>query len=130
MKRDILNYLGQKIGELELPDDTSEQVWTQKLAVYAKEPEVVTPSIIVSGKLKEYQSKSDELITSLLTENTLAGITTAQSDEMFDNFIDVLIRLRSGAFPTAIYRLSQKTPVGFATQQVINRWIEKIKGYL
>ena len=130
MKRDILNYLGQKIGELELSDDTPEEVWNQKLAVYAKAPEVVTPSIIVSGKLKEYQSKSDELITSLLTENTLAGITTAQSDEMFDNFVDVLIRLRNGAFPTAIYRLSQKTPVGFATQQVIDRWIEKIKGYL
>lgn len=130
MTRDILNYLGQKIGELELPDDTPEEVWTAKLAVYAKEPEAVTPTKIVYGKLTEYQAKSQELITALLTENTLAGITTAQSDEMFDNFLDVLIRLRNGAFPTAIYRLSQKTPVGFATQEVIDRWIEKIKGYL
>lgn len=38
MKRDILNHLNEKIGELELPDDTSEEVWSAKLAPYAKEP--------------------------------------------------------------------------------------------
>ncbi len=35
MIRDILNYQGQIIGQLELPDDTSEEVWQKKLAVYA-----------------------------------------------------------------------------------------------
>lgn len=38
MKRDVLNYLGDKIGELELPDDTLESVWAEKLAAYAKAP--------------------------------------------------------------------------------------------
>lgn len=38
-KRDILNYLGQKIGELELPEGTSEEVWQQKLAMYAMPPQ-------------------------------------------------------------------------------------------
>jgi hypothetical protein len=37
-KRDILNYLGDKIGELELPLDTPEEVWQKKLAAYAKPP--------------------------------------------------------------------------------------------
>jgi hypothetical protein len=37
-KRDCLDYLGNKIGELELPDDTSEDVWSQKLAIYAAPP--------------------------------------------------------------------------------------------
>lgn len=38
MVRDILDYLGQKIGELELPDDTPEEVWQNRLAPYAKAP--------------------------------------------------------------------------------------------
>jgi hypothetical protein len=40
MTRDILNYQGTKIGELEFPDGTSESVWTSKLAEYAKAPAV------------------------------------------------------------------------------------------
>lgn len=38
MKRDILNYLDQKIGELELPDNTSEQEWEERLAIYKVAP--------------------------------------------------------------------------------------------
>jgi hypothetical protein len=38
MVRNILNYLGDVIGTLELPDDTSEAVWTEKLAKYAVAP--------------------------------------------------------------------------------------------
>lgn len=41
MIRDILNWQGVKIGELELPDGTSEEVWQRKLAVYAIAPESV-----------------------------------------------------------------------------------------
>ena len=37
-KRNILNHLGQVIGELELPDGTSEEVWAKKLAQYALPP--------------------------------------------------------------------------------------------
>jgi hypothetical protein len=36
--RDILNYLGEKIGEMTLPDDTTEAVWAEKLAMYAAPP--------------------------------------------------------------------------------------------
>lgn len=37
-KREILNYLGQVIGELELPADTSEEIWAEKLAKFALPP--------------------------------------------------------------------------------------------
>lgn len=37
-KRDVLNYLGEKVGELELPANTSEEVWAKKLAIYAAPP--------------------------------------------------------------------------------------------
>lgn len=38
MIRNILDYLGNVIGELELSDDTPEEVWTEKLAMYARAP--------------------------------------------------------------------------------------------
>lgn len=46
MKRNILDYLGNVIGELELPDDTAENVWQEKLARYAQPPaDVVVPDL-------------------------------------------------------------------------------------
>jgi len=41
--RNILDYNGNIIGELELPDNTSEDVWETKLAAYAKPP---APTVI------------------------------------------------------------------------------------
>ena len=38
MIRDILNRLDEKIGELELPDDTTEEVWEKELAPYKVAP--------------------------------------------------------------------------------------------
>jgi len=40
MIRDILNHLGEKIGDLELPNSTSEEEWLATLASYAKEPQL------------------------------------------------------------------------------------------
>jgi hypothetical protein len=45
MKKDIYNYLNQHIGELELPDDTSEEVWEKKLAFYRVGPEEIFPPV-------------------------------------------------------------------------------------
>lgn len=36
--RDIKNYLDQVVGQLELPDDTSDEVWARELAIYARPP--------------------------------------------------------------------------------------------
>lgn len=40
MKRNILDYQGNVIGELELPDGTSESVWADRLSTFAKPPPV------------------------------------------------------------------------------------------
>jgi hypothetical protein len=77
---------------------------------------------LVRSRIKFYQDQAPELLRELYTENTLLGITTAQSDQMFEDFKDVLIRLREGAWPTALYRLAQKQPSGFVTQTMIDRW--------
>lgn len=126
--RNILNYQGSIIGQISLPDGTDEKTWSTILAVYAQPPTPI--KVIIIDKLIDYQKVSDELVNSLKADNTLAGITTAQSAQMFDDFGDVLQMLREGAFPTAVYRLQQKAPSGFVTQDMINNWIEKIKIYL
>lgn len=45
IKRDILNYLNEKIGEIEFEDGTSEEVIQLKLAKYSKAPESSVPQV-------------------------------------------------------------------------------------
>ena len=44
MKRDII-VSGEKIGELELPDDTTEEVWEMQLAKYQPPPPRKLPDV-------------------------------------------------------------------------------------
>jgi hypothetical protein len=84
----------------------------------------------VEDKIKSFQMAATNLLIELYVANTMAGITTAQSDQMFDDYSDVLNRIREGAFPTALYRLNQKAPSGFVTQTLIDTWKAKIQAYL
>lgn len=82
---------------------------------------------IIKVKISNYQKIAPELLTELYAENTLSGLTTAQSDSMFESYGDVILRLKEGAFPTALYRLSQKAPSGFVTQQLLDTWAARIQ---
>lgn len=82
---------------------------------------------LINARIKFYQDQASTLMRDLYTANTLLGITLSQSDAMFDEYADVLIRIREGAWPTALYRLSQKSPSGFVTQEMINNWIARIQ---
>ncbi len=53
MKRDILNHLGEKVGELELPEGTPEQVWAEKLAAYAKPPANPVPRSVTNQQMRQ-----------------------------------------------------------------------------
>jgi hypothetical protein len=77
---------------------------------------------LIKSKIRSFQKMAPELLVEMYTQNTLMGITTAQSDAMFEQFQDVLIRIREGAWPTAVYKLSQKQPSGFVTQEMIDSW--------
>lgn len=85
---------------------------------------------VIVDRLKEYKKRGVQLVDELKADNTLAGITLEESAKMIDDFSDVLLMLREGMFPTAIYRLQQKQPQGFVTQEMLNNWIVKIKNYL
>lgn len=126
--RDILNSSGVVIGQLSLPITSTESEWANALAIYAQPPPGMPE--IVYDKISSYRRLAPNLLTELYRDNTLAGITVQQSDQMFDEYFDVLLRIKEGCFPTAIYRLQQKTPSGFVTQDMINSWIRKIQAYL
>jgi len=87
------------------------------------------PSIkkMVMERIFYYQRIAPELLVDLYADNTLLGITTQQSSQMFSDFSDVLECVSQGAFPTAVYKLQQKQPSGFVTQEMINSWIAKIQ---
>jgi predicted sulfurtransferase len=85
---------------------------------------------VINNRITYYQSVASDLMRQLYTDNTLAGITTQQSDQMVDDFSDVLIRIKEGLFPTAIYRLQSKEPSGFVTQELIDNWIARIQSYM
>jgi hypothetical protein len=77
---------------------------------------------IIKATIRKFQKAAPELLIQLYTANTLAGITTVQSDAMFTEYQDVLTCIREGAWPTALYRLNNKQPSGFVTQQMIDSW--------
>jgi len=91
-------------------------------------PESQMPDLhkLIKSRIKYYQDNASELLRDLYVQNTLLGITVEQSDQMFEDFEDILIRLREGAWPTALYRLSQKQPSGCVTQNMLDSWIALI----
>lgn len=52
-KRNIVNYLGQVVGEMELPDNTSEAVWAEKLAPYLRNPADVPRSDLTPRQVRQ-----------------------------------------------------------------------------
>lgn len=82
---------------------------------------------LVKARIKLYQDSAPELLRDFYATNTLLGLTVQQSDQLFADYQDVLVRLREGAWPTAIYRLSQKEPMGFVTEEMISNWVSLIQ---
>jgi hypothetical protein len=85
---------------------------------------------LVDQKIESYQMMAPKLLRALYAANTVAGISTAQSDIMVDDYQDVILRIREGLFPTALFRLQMKRPSGFVTQAILDAWRDKILAYL
>jgi hypothetical protein len=97
--------------------------WTLNGTTFSP-PEHQVPDLhkMIGDKIRYFQSQAPKLLTDMYIANTLAGISPSQSDQMFDDYSDVLTRIREGAWPTALYRLEQKQPSGFVTQNLIDQW--------
>jgi hypothetical protein len=129
IKRDVLNFSGVKIGEMEFPDGTPEEIIALNLSVYAINPAKPMPKVVFD-KIEEYEKLAPVMLREIKRDNTLAGITTTQSQEVFESFRDIIIALREGAFPTAYQMLTTKTPSGFVTQEMLDDWKKRILSYL
>lgn len=81
MKRDILNYLGQKIGEMELPDSTTEQEWSAKLAPYAVAPVSAEEQaqLYIKKSIKQRKEYAEDLIERFKALNLNANINALQA---------------------------------------------------
>jgi hypothetical protein len=75
--REILNYLGEIIGELSLPEGTTEEQWEAALAPYSAAPIIPTMQQIVEKKITDAKEFGDKLLNEFATENVLMGITQA-----------------------------------------------------
>lgn len=126
--RNAVNGNGDVVGEITMPDDTPEDVWTYLLAAYNPPAKPVFQQIY--DRLIQYESAAPRLLREIKTSNTLAGITLAQSAQMFTDFQHVLSAIREGAFPTAIYMLQNISPSGFVTQPMIDDMIGRITSKL
>lgn len=126
--RNLINYLGDVVGTITLPDGTTESQWANILAAYAQQP--ASTRTIIMEKLKDYKRKAIDLLDGMKADNTLAGINVVQSAAMFEEYQPILTAMREGAFPTAIYMLQQKTPSGFVTQEMLDNWIALLRANL
>lgn len=80
MIRDILNYQGNKIGELELPDNTPEDVWDKKLASFAVAPpsqEEVQASYLEYSIIERKQF-AEKMLENFKARNISQGINAVQ----------------------------------------------------
>jgi len=128
-----------KIIEGEFPDDLARTAGVSVVDVTDQECRVgwiidgnkigpINVQALVADRIKSYQEKAPQLLRGLYAANTLAGLTTPDSDALCDAFGDVILRLREGLWPTAIYRLQTKQPTLIATEQRIAEWVQLILG--
>jgi hypothetical protein len=115
--RDILNHLGVKIGELELPEGTSEDVWEEKLALYAAPPAVninpITPRQIRLQLLKleiTNQSVVDAIVAAIPEPERTQALIEWEYSIGFD---------RNAPFVDAVGLL-----LGFDSQELDDLWLQ------
>lgn len=92
--------------------------------------QTVSVKDMVKAKLKQYRSKTSELLIDLYATNTLSGMTSNESDALFELYQDVIFCLNEGAMPTAIYRINKKVDNGDISREVADEWIAKIQAVM
>lgn len=148
MKRDILDYLGNVIGEMDLPDDTSEEVWAQKLAVYAVDPNPNALQIL-DATIKERKEWADDFMQRFKKKNLLENINGMQALWVhhrlralpvnftgMDFTIDLLNLVVSGDLECACLALmntppdAMDQPFHFLSQERLDWIVKELKDYL
>lgn len=124
--RDILDSQGIVIGQMTLADDTSEEIWTEKLAPYAS----VLSGPTLESRIHAAETYGRALLRSIAAENISLGFTTDQIASMVESYQSIIIMLWSGSLYTAIQAISQIEPSDTMSQDRIDKYIKQIKDYL
>lgn len=92
MIRDILDYQGNVLGQLELPDDTDEATWQAKLAPYAVQP----PSIptLIAAKLDSIQAYQKEWIAERFSHDDQMAFSILMMTSFIDGKLNRLAYVR------------------------------------
>ena len=85
---------------------------------------------IIDSILSEKQSQGLNLLREIFVQNTIDGISTAESKDLFRNHMDIIICILVGAFPTAYSMINEIQPSGFMTQERLNSWKSIMEQYL
>lgn len=126
--RNAVDSHGNILGVVTMPEGTPEDVWEFLLSRY--NPPATPLAQRVYDKLVQYENTAPSLLREIKTSNTLAGITQAQSAQMFTDLAPLILALREGAFPTALYMLLNLSPTGFITQPMLDDMVARITSKL
>ena len=107
MIKNIRNYLGFVVGQLELPDDTPDAVWEAKVAEYAKPPETSQERQykILKATIKERREYCEDLIERLKAKNIGEGINAMQAMWMHQKFRALSVNFMSVNFTIDLMNL-------------------------
>jgi hypothetical protein len=81
MIRDIKNYLDEVIGQMELPDETTESEWAEKLAPFCKSPKstLEKQTEAITATIRQRREYAEDLIERFKLKNISEGINGLQA---------------------------------------------------
>jgi hypothetical protein len=132
MIRNIVDYQGTVLGQLELPDGTSEAVWQKKLAPYLVAPIIKTQQELDYDRYFKRAQAKDKILAEMASENMArvrAGIwTVPQLIELTQDtqLKQVLDDVSTLSFELAAQKLMSITSP-LMTVDIKMSWIEKLQ---
>lgn len=121
ISRDILNHLGHKVGTLQFPDGTSEEVISAKLAVYATPPKAAEVPSVTPRQIRQALVLSGVSIPSI--EAAIASLPEPQKSFAQIEWEYSTLFIRSNPLVAQIGAV-----VGFTSDQLDSLW--KLAGSL
>lgn len=101
--RDILDAEDNVVGQLTLPEGTSEDIWTEHMSRYLNTIPAPTIQDIVKQKILDAQIFGNKLIEDFTAENVLMGITQAGKTVAVTNYLHKLTHyIMTGSLYAAI----------------------------
>lgn len=124
MKRDLLSYLGDKIGELEEPEGVTwtEEQWAEKLGNAAKPPPTVgeIQASYLRNTIKQRKEYAEDLLERLKQKNISEGINAMQGMWMHHKMRALEVNFMGVDFVVDIMNMAVSGDVEIACLSLMN----------